>query len=45
VWRHDLFPHNVLVDRDGRVATLLDWGHAMRRVDADLALARRFCDR
>jgi aminoglycoside phosphotransferase (APT) family kinase protein len=28
VCHHDLFPHNVLVDRDGRVATLLDWGHA-----------------
>jgi Ser/Thr protein kinase RdoA (MazF antagonist) len=26
---HDLFPHNVLIDRDGRVAALLDWGHAM----------------
>src|SRR5918997_1306554 len=30
VCHHDLFPHNALVDRDGRVATLLDWGHAMR---------------
>ena len=29
VCHHDLFPHNVLIDRDGRVATLLDWGHAM----------------
>lgn len=29
VCHHDLFPHNVLVDRDGRIATLLDWGHAM----------------
>lgn len=29
VCHHDLFPHNVLVDRDGRVAALLDWGHAM----------------
>ena len=29
VCHHDLFPHNVLVDRDGRVATLLDWGHTM----------------
>ena len=29
VCHHDLFPHNVLVDCDGRVATLLDWGHAM----------------
>lgn len=28
VCHHDLFPHNVLVDRDGRVAALLDWGHA-----------------
>ncbi len=26
---HDLFPHNVLIDRHGRVAALLDWGHAM----------------
>ena len=26
---HDLFPHNVLVDRDGRVVALLDWGHTM----------------
>ena len=26
---HDLFPHNVLIDRDGRVAALLDWGHTM----------------
>jgi hypothetical protein len=29
VCHHDLFPHNVLVDRDGRVAALLDWDHAM----------------
>jgi serine/threonine protein kinase len=29
VCHHDLFPHNVLIDRAGRVATLLDWGHAM----------------
>jgi aminoglycoside phosphotransferase (APT) family kinase protein len=29
VCHHDLFPHNVLVDGDGRVAALLDWGHAM----------------
>lgn len=29
VCHHDLFPHNILVDREGRVATLLDWGHAM----------------
>ena len=29
VCHHDLFPHNVLIDRDGRVAALLDWGHAM----------------
>lgn len=29
VCHHDLFPHNVLVDRDGRVTALLDWGHAM----------------
>ncbi|GAA4571437.1 hypothetical protein GCM10023193_60340 [Planotetraspora kaengkrachanensis] len=29
VCHHDLFPHNVLVDRGGRIATLLDWGHAM----------------
>jgi hypothetical protein len=26
VCHHDLFPHNVLVDRDGCVAALLDWG-------------------
>ncbi|MFF5297216.1 phosphotransferase enzyme family protein [Paractinoplanes globisporus] len=26
VCHHDLFPHNVLVDRDGRVVALLDWG-------------------
>ncbi|WP_166658870.1 phosphotransferase family protein [Kribbella sp. VKM Ac-2571] len=26
---HDLFPHNVLIDRDGRVASLLDRDHAM----------------
>jgi hypothetical protein len=26
VCHHDMFPHNVLIDRD---ATLLDWGHAM----------------
>jgi aminoglycoside phosphotransferase (APT) family kinase protein len=24
-----LFPHNVLIDRGGEVAALLDWGHAM----------------
>ncbi|MGW7682886.1 phosphotransferase enzyme family protein [Kribbella sp. NPDC054772] len=29
VCHHDLFPHNVLIDRDGRVAALLDWGHTM----------------
>jgi Ser/Thr protein kinase RdoA (MazF antagonist) len=29
VCHHDLFPHNVLVDRDGRVVALLDWGHTM----------------
>jgi len=29
VCHHDLFPHNVLIDRDGRVAGLLDWGHAL----------------
>jgi Ser/Thr protein kinase RdoA (MazF antagonist) len=29
VCHHDLFPHNVLVDRDGRVAALLDWGRTM----------------
>jgi aminoglycoside phosphotransferase (APT) family kinase protein len=29
VCHHDLFPHNVLVDRDGRIAALLDWGHTM----------------
>jgi aminoglycoside phosphotransferase (APT) family kinase protein len=29
VCHHDLFPHNVLIDGDGRVAALLDWGHAM----------------
>jgi aminoglycoside phosphotransferase (APT) family kinase protein len=29
VCHHDLFPHNVLVDRDGRVASVLDWGHVM----------------
>jgi Ser/Thr protein kinase RdoA (MazF antagonist) len=28
VCHHDLFPHNVLIDRDGRVAALLDWGTA-----------------
>jgi Ser/Thr protein kinase RdoA (MazF antagonist) len=28
VCHHDLFPHNVLIDRDGRIAALLDWGHA-----------------
>ncbi|WP_405059763.1 phosphotransferase [Kribbella sp. NBC_01505] len=26
VCHRDLFPHNVLIDRDGRVAALLDWG-------------------
>jgi aminoglycoside phosphotransferase (APT) family kinase protein len=30
VCHHDLFPHNVLIDRDGRVAALLDWGHTMQ---------------
>lgn len=29
VCHHDMFPHNVLIDRDGRIAALLDWGHAM----------------
>jgi hypothetical protein len=29
VCHHDLFPHNVLVERDGRVAALLDWGRTM----------------
>ena len=29
VCHHDLFPHNVLIDDDGGVAALLDWGHAM----------------
>ena len=29
VCHHDLFPHNILIDRDGRVAAMLDWGHAM----------------
>ncbi|GAA0588490.1 aminoglycoside phosphotransferase family protein [Kribbella sandramycini] len=28
VCHHDLFPHNVLIDRDGRIAALLDWGTA-----------------
>lgn len=26
VCHHDLFPHNVLVDADGRLTALLDWG-------------------
>ncbi len=29
VCHHDLFPHNVLVDHDGRVVALLDWGQTM----------------
>jgi aminoglycoside phosphotransferase (APT) family kinase protein len=29
VCHRDLFPHNVLIDRDGRVAALLDWGHTV----------------
>src|SRR5689334_8402262 len=29
VCHRDLFPHNVLVDHDGRVSALLDWGHAV----------------
>lgn len=29
VCHHDLFPHNVLIDGDGRIAGLLDWGHAL----------------
>jgi hypothetical protein len=29
VCHHDLFPHNVLVDRDSRVVALLDWGRTM----------------
>jgi hypothetical protein len=29
VCHHDLFPHNFLIACDGRVAALLDWGHAM----------------
>lgn len=29
VCHHDLFPHNVLVDADGCVTALLDWGHMM----------------
>lgn len=29
VCHHDVLPHNVLVDGGGRVAALLDWGHAM----------------
>jgi aminoglycoside phosphotransferase (APT) family kinase protein len=29
VCHHDLFPDNVLVDRSGRVAALLDWGYTM----------------
>ncbi|MGZ0145670.1 hypothetical protein ACXJJ3_01260 [Kribbella sp. WER1] len=50
----------MIIDGNGRVAALLDWGHALlapreheginswgfeglRRVDADLALARPFC--
>ena len=28
VCHHDLLPHNVLVDRAGEIAALLDWGHA-----------------
>ena len=27
VCHHDLFPHNVLVNEDGGIAALLDWGH------------------
>jgi serine/threonine protein kinase len=27
VCHHDLFPHNILVGLDGRIAALLDWGH------------------
>ena len=29
VCHHDLFPHNVMADRSGRVGALLDWGHAL----------------
>lgn len=29
VCHHDLFPHNVLVDRAGQVVALIDWGQAM----------------
>jgi len=29
VCHHDLFPQNVLVDRDGRVVALLDWGRTI----------------
>ena len=29
VCHHDLFPHNVLLDGDGHVAALLDWGQTM----------------
>jgi hypothetical protein len=50
VCHHDLFPHNVLVDRDGRVTSLLDWGHTMlapREHDVFAALCGpdpvRFC--
>jgi hypothetical protein len=39
----------VLIGRDGRVAMLLDWDHAMlapreHDLDADRALARPFCE-
>lgn len=29
VCHHDLFPHNILVDGDGQIAALVDWGHTM----------------
>ena len=41
VCHHDLFPHNIIVDRDGRIAALLDWSHtwlAPREHDLFLAL-------
>lgn len=29
VCHHDLFPHNILVDENGQITALLDWGHTM----------------
>jgi aminoglycoside phosphotransferase (APT) family kinase protein len=43
VCHHDLFPHNILVDRDGQVTALVDWGHvalAPREHDLFTALCR-----